>query len=146
MKRIIKHLIIIFTLILSSYSFAQTTYYANASFNGRHCRGDRGVCNITTVNEETNANAKYFFNKDNTITIEFLKDKMSSDEQLKFLNSISLSNVNNTETKVLSIEEELTITNLLNGNSKEQSFILKRGNFPLLDNPNKYILTLNIKE
>ena len=85
-------------------------------------------------------------NKDNTITIEFLKDKMSSDEQLKFLNSISLSNVNNTESKVLSIEEELTITNLLNGNSKEQSFILKRGNFPLLDNPNKYILTLNIKE
>lgn len=54
--------------------------YATLNFNGRHCRGDRGVCSITVENKMSNANTIISIVDDATIELLILKNALEASD------------------------------------------------------------------
>ncbi|MFC7357269.1 hypothetical protein ACFQO1_06195 [Jejudonia soesokkakensis] len=54
--------------------------YATINFNGRHCRGDRGICSVIVENKASNANSIIAVVNDSKIELLILKDALETSE------------------------------------------------------------------
>ena len=132
----IKKKIIIFSILALSalYGYTQTKHTATASFEGRGCRAGAGMCNIEqTTTKTANANLVYYFNDNNTVTLEFITANMGKEEYAKFLNTISSIQ----ESKLMSIAENISIVNPKTG----ELYIIEPSKTKILKTSNSHCST-----
>lgn len=70
----------IFILLLSHPTLAQSVF-ANTSFNGFHCDGKTGICDIGSQNNRSQSNTAIVLNDNNTITFTIDREKLSMAEK-----------------------------------------------------------------
>jgi len=130
-------------LIFSQEIVSEKTISINANFNGRHCRGDRGICAIDAKNnQEANATIEYS-ETNNTITISIIRTKINESETLQILGN-PIGEENNFQ---FIMDDDYifqpSLLNLLKINSAELKIL--KGSYPIEITNDTFILKINLE-
>ncbi|QIE58340.1 hypothetical protein G5B37_01805 [Rasiella rasia] len=77
----IRIILIIAHLIGYATIYGQTTISVHTNFNGFHCDGKTGICDIGSQNNRSQSNTAIVLNDNNTITFTIDREKLSMAEQ-----------------------------------------------------------------
>ncbi len=85
MKRILYILLLLPFMVFSQESEVEV----NSSFDGRHCNGANGLCDLLINTDRKDPNAKLIYNKSNqTLTLVIDRTEITAEEELKIMKEI----------------------------------------------------------
>lgn len=141
-----KNTILILFLCSSFISFSQDTIVINTSFNGRHCFGKQGLCDMTIPQKMgTDGNSKLYYTK-GALNLIIDRDKLSKTEDYKVLGK-TVDRLMYTEQTVYPLKYDLEINrNVIKGlHLLDKEYVIKKGNYPLLVSKEAYTITFKIE-
>ncbi len=73
----------ILLILTATISAAQENRVAvEANFEGRHCRGDRGICSLQSIGKQE-ANATLYKTTENILTMEIFRNRLSPEQEIQ---------------------------------------------------------------
>ncbi len=140
MKKIIYAILLCIPLV----SFCQENKTSNETdvnitWDGRHCRGTNGLCNISnTEDNKVLSNATIIDHKDGTITFNIDRNKLSNEEQLKIVGR-ELTPLLESNDFIYALDYDFEFA------MWDKTNVISKGNYPLIITKDTITITLNLK-
>ena len=119
---------------------------ANTSFNGRHCRGDRGICSSAIETKSTAANSHFVYNGGTSLELFIKRSKLSNDETKK-ITGYSQTELEDQTNLYYTIDDKFILPLALKEalDISHEKKIIKKGNYLINTTEENFIITFNIE-
>jgi len=119
---------------------------ANTSFNGIHCRGDRGICSSAIETKSSAANSHFLYNGGTLIQLFIERSKLSNDETKK-ITGYSKTELEDQTNLYYIIDDKFILPPALKealdiSNEKKS---IKKGRYLINTTEENFIITFNIE-
>ncbi len=141
-----KHILYIFLLLPFLMFSQESEVEVNSSFDGRHCYGTNGLCDLSVDTDKKEPNGTLIYNKNSqTLTLVIDRTMIASDEESKIINEI--------------VDEEggikyVFITDhdfILNDDIKtslgivQKTYMILKGNYPIMIKKDTLTITFKLE-
>lgn len=135
----------IFTIAITFLSLITTAQEVEVetNFNGRHCRGDRGICSLVIIDDLISNNSKLSFNNQKLILTVYL-EKIKREDIAKIYGKDVDDNEDITGIPFI-MEDDLEIDqNILKSlKTPFYRFVINKGSYPVSKEGNELRIILN---
>ncbi|RDK89093.1 hypothetical protein [Marinirhabdus gelatinilytica] len=124
------------TLLLCSISTIcsaqRGSVLVDASFNGFHCDGKHGICDIDNATNRAQSNTEITFNEDGTLTLKINRSKLSPNDVKSIAGTNSLSK-NNSQPNHFIVNENFTLSGAIvkDLTNEEKVLRIKKESYPI---------------